>query len=231
LGNCCSTGYPTQDITFTPSTAGSYTFYARADSQVYGWVTGQSVTVTVAVACPNGSGVAGSCTSCNSGYTLSGGSCYPTCVNGSGPAGSCTSCNSGYVLSGGNCALQCPNGFGATGLCTSCNSGYTLNGGNCTLIPTGTISSALTATPSRVHPKGSTTLTWATSNMASCSVKSSDSVQTSPLPYSAINSPTGGLLISNITRPETYTLSCLDGSSKLTTSQVQVKLVPVEQEI
>jgi hypothetical protein len=99
------------------------------------------------------------------------------------------------------------------------------------IIPSGVISSALTATPSRVHPGKSTTLTWSTTSMKSCVVTSSDSTQTSPLPYSATNSPTGGLVIPNITHAEMYTLSCTDNNSTLFVSQVQVKLVPVVQEL
>jgi hypothetical protein len=246
--------------TFIPSVVGSYVFKPYVITSAYpSWSTeGQSVTVNVTAAptCPNGSGTAGSCTACNSGYTLSGGSCYATCPNGSGPSGSCTSCNSGYTLSGGSCVVvaSCtfngntiPSGNSVTAYqsssvtapatCASvsqirtCTNG-TLSGSytysSCTVsIPSGTISSALTATPSRVHSGNSTTLTWSTTNMASCAVTSSD---TPPQTLSTALS-SAGLTTPAITRVEVYTLSCLDNNSTPFVSQVQVKLVPVTQEI
>lgn len=48
------------------------------------------------------------------GYGWNGSACQALCPNGTGFAGSCTSCNSPYVLSGGNCVQ--PNGFFNQGL-------------------------------------------------------------------------------------------------------------------
>ncbi len=98
----CSTNTNPKSFTFTPAAVGTYTFYPDMKTTYYtGWgnnSTGAQVQVVAAAACPNGSGVAGSCTACNSGYVLSGGNCVAQCSNGSGPSGACTSCNAGYDL-------------------------------------------------------------------------------------------------------------------------------------
>ena len=84
----------------------------------------------------------GSCTKCNSGYYLSGGSCYPEkscstgCTSCNKQTGVCSSCTSGYYLSGGSCIkrVTCPStcsSCDSSGNCTSCKSGYTLSGRSC----------------------------------------------------------------------------------------------------
>ena len=146
--SCWTQPDATKTYTFTPASPGTYTFYAASKTNFYTTYNNyKSVTVTVVNQCPNGSG----------------------------PAGACTSCNSGYVLSGGNCALQCPNGSGPAGACTSCNSGYVLQGGSC-VQPSGVISAQLIATPSRVKTGTATMLSWTTANMQSCTLKNDSNV-------------------------------------------------------
>jgi hypothetical protein len=248
------------DYTFTPTTPGTYIFKPYAQTNAYpSWDNeGQSVTVTVSSpSCSNGLDIASypDCT-CPGGQTQSGSSCIPnnSCTNGLDIASypDCT-CPSNQTQSGSSCvaAASCtfngitiPSGNSVTAYqslsvtfpdtCQSqirtCVNG-TLTGSyaysSCAVaIPPGSISS-FTATPSRVHPGGSTTLTWSTSNMAACNVTSSD---TPPSTLSTALSSTG-LVASNITHVEIYTLSCIDNKSASFSSQVQVKLVPVVQEL
>lgn len=77
-----------------------------------------------------------SCTRCNSGYYLSGGSCY-ACPANATCNGIGIICNTGYTLSGSLCVAQlpanCATGSGTT--CTKCNSGYYLSVGACSVCP------------------------------------------------------------------------------------------------
>jgi hypothetical protein len=169
-----------------------------------------------------------SCT-CNNGgvFTASTNSCADpaSCTfNGNtiAPGNSITAYQSSSVASPATCASisqlrTCINGV-LTG-------SYAYSSCMVTIAP-GSISS-FAATPSRVHPGGSTTLTWSTSNMASCSVKSSDT----PAQTLSTALSTAGLTTPAITRPETYTLSCTGLDTKSYMSQVQVKLVPVTTEL
>jgi len=67
-----------KDITFTPTSAGTYTFYARVETANYAWQTKDTVTVTAtnAPSCPNGLDIGAypSC-SCPTGQTQQGASC------------------------------------------------------------------------------------------------------------------------------------------------------------
>lgn len=225
-----------QTYSFTPTAAGTYDFYGLVTTAHYAASnpSGAHTTLTVnnplCSAASNGgaTGTWPNCV-CNNGgtYTSSTNSC------GNPPPASCTF--NGNTIPSGNSvtAYQTPLvTFPAT--CQSqirtCTDG-TLSGSyaypSCSVtIPAGSISS-FTATPSRVHPGGSTTLTWSTANMASCTVTSSD---TPPQTLStALNST--GLLVQNITHVEVYTLSCLDNNSAPFVSQVKVSLVPVYQEL
>lgn len=218
-----------KSYTFTPISAGSYLFTPSVQTTGYpAWNNySQSLTVTVANACQNGSGVSGSCTACNSGYVLQGtapsNQCVPQCPNGSGPAGSCTSCSVGYVLSGGNCLPQCPHGTGAAGNCSGCTNPYVLSGGNCVL-PSGIIQNQLLATPARVRSGNATSLSWTTTGMSSCTVKDNVGMTLSTQTSSA------GTPISGITHKTIYTLSCTDGITSYT-STATVTLVPTVIEI
>lgn len=73
--SCWTQPDATKTYTFTP-VAGTYTFYASQKTLAYTTYNNyKSVTLTVVDQCPNGQGTAGSCTSCNNGYVLQGGSC------------------------------------------------------------------------------------------------------------------------------------------------------------
>jgi hypothetical protein len=230
-GNTCSASMWTQapmgskSYTFTPSSPGLYLFYPAAVTATYPWWNnyGSFLFLNVVNQCTNGQGPAGACTSCNAGYVLSAGMCVPQCTNGQGPAGACTSCNPGYVLSAGYCTPQCANGQGASGSCTSCNAGYVLMGGYC-VVPQGVITTALFASPSRVRPGTSTSLSWATSNMTSCSVTDEVGATISTQLSSS------GTPANNITHQKIFTLSCTDGV-KTYTSQATVNVLPSFQEI
>lgn len=193
-----------------------------------------TASVTVVASCSNGQGAAGSCTSCNSGYVLSGGSCFLQCPNGQGAAGSCTSCNSGYVLSGGSCAVQCPNGQGASGNCSSCNAGYMLSGGSCVLGSApgtlGTGSSAFSASPSRVQKGESSTLGWTTNGMVTCGIAGSDG-SVPLISGTPVSDGQHTATASNITKDTAYTLTCVDGNNNSLSEQATVTLVPSYQEI
>ena len=200
-----------KSYTFTPVSAGSYIFYPSVQTTSYpAWNNySQSLTVTVANACQNGSGAAGSCTSCNAGYVLSGGSCYAQCPNGSGVAGSCTSCNAGYVLSGGNCAPTCPNGNGAAGSCSSCNAGYVLSGGNCVVsAPVSIITFSVNPTRVRKNTPTSVPFTWKVNNPpATCTISGPSGF--TPLTISPVDGVTGSQSGTvNIAQPSYFTLTC-----------------------
>src|SRR3989344_5177773 len=133
-----------------------------------------------------------------------------------------------YVSPASNsCVPQCPDGHGVAGSCTSCNSGYTLQGGSC-IQPSRNITNQLTATPVRVRASGlggSTTLTWGTSSMTSCTLKD----ETNTTLSTALSNSTG-LVVSGIKTKKVFTLSCSD-SVNLYQSQATVTLVPSVIEI
>jgi hypothetical protein len=228
------------DYTFAPTVPGTYTFLPYAETGVYSsWASyGQQVVVNVTnplcSAALNGgaTGTYPSCICINAGaYTSSNNSCANpnSCTfNGfSVPSGnSVTAYQSSSVTSPATCAS-----VSQTRTCTNGALSGSYTYGSCTVtIPSGVISSALTATPSRVHKGGTTTLTWGTTGMTNgCTVTSSDNP---PQTLSTLTtSPTGGLTTPAITRAEIYTLFCTDNNSTPFVSQVLVKLVPVVQEL
>ena len=78
------------------------------------------------------------CTSCNSGYYLSGTTCLPcnsNCLNCSGTATTCTACKNGLYLAGSNscmsCDISCNTCFGASNNCTTCGNTLYLNNNAC----------------------------------------------------------------------------------------------------
>jgi len=218
-----------KSYTFTPVSAGSYLFTPSVQTTGYpAWNNySQSLTVTAVAACPNGSGAAGSCTACNSGYVLSGGNCFLQCPNGSGPAGSCTSCNAGYVLSGGNCAPTCPNGSGAAGSCTSCNAGYVLSGGNCVIsAPVSIVTFSVNPTRVRKGTATSVPFTWKVSNPpATCTISGPNGF--TPLIVSPVDGVTGSQTgVVNIAQASYFTLTC-----GAVTKQITIGLVPTVIEI
>jgi hypothetical protein len=193
-----------KSYTFTPVSAGPYIFYPAVQTTGYpAWNNySQSLTVNVVNACQNGTGAAGSCTSCNAGYVLSGGNCAPTCPNGSGAAGSCTSCNAGYVLSGGNCVVSAPVSI-----------------------------VTFSANPTRVRKNTSTNVTfsWVVSNPPatnpSCTIFGLSGFTTINLTQAQVNAGSIPATI-NISAPSYFTLTC--GS---VTKQALESLIPIFQEI
>jgi hypothetical protein len=166
--SCWTQPDTTKTYSFTPSASGTYTFYAAIKTANYNTYNNYAnVRVTAYVPCANGSGVNGSCTACNAGYTLQGGYCVR---------------------------------------------------------PSGSITGQLTANPARVKNGGSTTLTWSTSGMTSCTLKDETGTTLSTLTSSA------GFTATNITTKKTYTLSCTDGSTTYL-STASVNVVPSIKEI
>ena len=97
--------------------------------------------------------------------------------------------------------------------------------------PTGAgLINSFTATPSRVHPPGNTTLRWDVTGMAACGVTGSDG--STPAASSAENGIDGAHQASAaVTKSTIYTLSCTDASSFSYSATVSVGTVPVIQEI
>lgn len=82
--------------------------------------------------------IAGKCTACESGYTLSNGECAeivcPDNCTFCSSSTTCSICASGYTLNGGKCVLKCPDNCASCSsstTCTVCAPGYTLSGGKC----------------------------------------------------------------------------------------------------
>ena len=222
------------NYTFSTTTVGTYIFKPYAETTNYpSWSTyGQSVTVTVSnPTCSNASngGATGTYPNC----ICNNGGAYTASTNSCAALNSCTF-NGLTILSGNLVTAYQSSSVTPPATCQSqirtCTNGA-LSGSYaysyCTSSTAGSISSALTAMPSRVHPKGSTTLTWSTSNMASCAVTSSDT----PTPTLSTALSSTGLLVQNITRPEVYTLFCTDNNDTPFVSKVQVNLIPVVQEL
>jgi len=136
----------TKSYTFVPPSNGQYVFYPAVITNVYNhWNNyDTALVVNVGAACTNGSGLQGSCTSCNSGYVV-----YGTAPNNS-------------------CQLSCPNGQGIAGQCTVCDPGYQMLGGSC--VAGGSINQRLVASATRVRKGGPDTLSWSTSGMQTCTL-------------------------------------------------------------
>jgi hypothetical protein len=219
-----------------PAAPGSYLFNAVVQTNSSGWANnyGKSFTVNVVASCPNGTGFAGSCTGCNSGYVLQGtaptNSCVAACPHGTGPAGACTSCNSGYTLSGGNCTVTilCPANCPGTYPSCVANSGYSYNSGanTCTVLTPsiGTFS----VSPTRVRKNTATAMTFSytvTNPPASCTISGPSGF--TPITINPVNG-VAGTKQANATLSQTsiFTLTC--GSVSV---QSTVGLIPITQEI
>jgi len=219
-----STDLGSKTYNFVSTQPGTYIFYpAVLTAEFPTWSNyGQSLIVHVVDQCLNGQGPVGACTSCNTGYTLSAGSCVAQCQNGTGTMGSCSACNKGYTLVGGSCVGQCPNGKGLAGSCTSCNPGYVLVSGSCTQP---SIDKVLSANASRVQKGGSVVLSWSTAGMDSCQLTSNT---TQGVISTGLSS--SGTTIPNITNQTTFTLTCRSAGTAYTSTTV-VGVIPAFQEI
>jgi hypothetical protein len=164
--------------TFSPSAVGDYVFYPSAETASLGWNNyGQSLTVTVVASCPNGTGPAGACTSCNIGFTPQGGNCVPiTCANGAINPPTCNNCGAGSELNGAGICVPittCSDPNAEPPLCSTCKPGFSPQGGSCQ--PNPPVIMSFTASPSRVKPGNSTTLSWQVTNPpASCTITGSN---------------------------------------------------------
>ena len=156
-GNCidCKAGYILQGVNCVLSVQPVVTGQVNTDPNCLQYVSGMcrmcsqryyvspsnGVCVPVNPLC-NNYNQAGECTSCYSGYTVSGGQCIITLArdpNCRTPVGNgCQACYAGYFYSSsaGLCKLLnplCKTSNSSTGACTSCYPGYNLdnNSGNC----------------------------------------------------------------------------------------------------
>ena len=95
--------------------------------------------------------IAGKCTACESGYTLSNGECAeivcPDNCTSCSSSTTCTGCASGYTLSGGKCVIKCPDNCAycsSSSSCSTCRSGYSLQNGKCVKVAVATCPSGST---------------------------------------------------------------------------------------
>ncbi len=216
-----TTAQSPRTYTFTPTSAGTYTFYARAKSQTYpSWATyGTPATVTV-------SSVAGGCNGTN---------CSGPTPNPAGPVLPGTSvtlswsCSSAiYTSSQGDSNYSTGGALSGTRTVTPTQTTtYSLTcispGGNSSGSATVTVvqpSLSITASPSKVRAGNPTTLTWSATNVTanSCTVSSSPSGVFSSSAASGTGSPT-------VNSATTFTLRCSVPSGSVSQS-VTVNLLP-----
>jgi hypothetical protein len=206
----------TVDFAFTPTMAGTYTFYpvARTVALNANYVNYGNVSAQVVVDCPP------SQPSCPQ--------VPPQCDAGSVVIdGVCTSCPSGQTLINGVCA-PCPSGqVDGAGMCVPCQAGYEAQNGSCVAL--GVINS-FTAEPPRVRKGNSVTFTWQVSNMATCGITGTDGSR--PAPYTAANASPGTHTASSVVQQATnYTLLCTDKLGHTYTQSRLVNLIPAFEEI
>jgi hypothetical protein len=164
--------------------------------------------------------------SCPAGQHLAGTACVvnPLCANGLADsyAPSCTCPAGKYQPLGSSVCVAlpiCANGLSQaySPTCT-CPSGQAQKGASCVL--KGTIVS-FTANPSRVLKGNTATLTWSTSNMATCALSSFAAAGTLTLSHGLSSS------LSPIIDSKTiFTLSCVDAADLTYSSSVTVNLIP-----
>jgi hypothetical protein len=234
-----------KSITFTPSSAGTYTFYARAQTNYYSsWTTYGSVTVTVQAPCTQGGVTIQSGQSATfysqqtapSGQLCSSVSQSRTCTNGvlSGSSsyqyGSCA-CTPTYSCSSNT--IQYTDASCATTNVTSCVApAFCSNGSSSCLYPAmvfvqnGDQSGDITATPAIVLQGLTSTLYWDVENAASCSVTGTDGEH-----WTGESSGSDGVQTSAITQETVFTLSCTGLDSTHTSQSATVNIVPVFREI
>lgn len=190
-------------ITFTPSSAGTYTFYARAKTGYYSsWATYGQVSVKVCVA-----------SSCTPSYTCSGNTVQYT--NATCQVSNVATCSSPSFCSTGSstCLSPTPSFTSFTGA----YNGVSFSG-----------TGHLQAVPALLREGDKVTLFWNVSNVDanSCDVHGSDGEDWPGLASSGASGKTS----SSITQQTIFTLSCtgLDGSSVNETRVVNV--VPIFHE-
>jgi hypothetical protein len=231
-----------KSITFTPSTAGTYTFSARAQTSYYSsWTTYNSVTVTVSAPCTLGATTLQSGDSATfyssqvapSGQLCSAVSQSRTCTNGvlSGSASyqyaSCT-CAPLYSCSGSNITYTNSScSVSTTATCVSpnyCSPGITTCVSPIPVFNAGTGTTGhLQVKPQIVPKNGTAKVLWNVSNVTGCSV-----VGTNGQTWNTIN---GSNTTLPITQQTTFTLACTPYSGQTFTSETQaVNVVPTFQE-
>ena len=232
----------TKTYTFTPSSAGTYTFYARAQTSYYtSWTTYGTVTVTVQAPCTlNGTTIQSgqSATFYSSQTAPSGQLCSAiaqtrTCTDGtlSGSSSyqysSCT-CAPIYSCSGNNVTYT--DNSCATSAVTSCVSPNYCSPGTPTCVSPVPVFNAGTGTtghlqvrPQIVPKNGTASVLWNVSNVSSCSVTGSNGQSWTAISGSNATLP--------ITQQTTFTLACTPYAGQSFTSETQVvNLVPTFQE-
>lgn len=119
-----------------------------------------------------------------------------------------------------------PSSADMTIIDNDCASGFTWNGTSC--VVSNPAITSFTASPTRVRPNTSTTLSWNISNFSAglCSITSSPSGLLSPYPYS-ISAASGNAITSPITQTTEFKLNCGSGVYQTRT----VTIIPTIQEI
>lgn len=216
-----------------PAAPGTYIFNAAVQTSALGWANnfGKSLTVVVTAApgaCQNGQGTAGSCSSCDAGFHLSGGACVPdVCAGGQNNPPACTTCSPGFHTGGsGACvANTCSDPHAIAPLCT-CESGYTMSGGVCTLNPPAL---SLTAAQARVQKNAPASLSWSVTGLVDgsgtqCSISSSPAgVYSTTMPPGTAPTWSGSnVLTGPVTSATIFTLMCTGPESK----SITVTLIP-----
>ena len=232
----------TKTYTFTPSTAGTYTFYARAQTSYYSsWTTYNSITVTVQAPCTlNGTTLQSGDSAtfytqqvAPTGQLCSAVSQSRTCTNGvlSGSASyqysSCT-CAPLYSCSGNNVTYTNAScSTATTAVCTAPN--YCSPGITTCVSPVPVFNASSNTTghlqvkPQIVPLSGTATVLWNVSNVSGCTVTGSNGQTWSTLSGANTTLP--------ISQQTTFTLACTPYSGQTFTPETQrVNVVPRFQE-
>jgi Right handed beta helix region len=117
-----------------------------------------------------------------------------------------TSCSAPWTGSTGTSGSQSVSPTITTTYTVTCTDGTTPVGANATVTVTGTPSVSLTATPSTINTGQSSTLSWTSSNVTSCSA-----------PWTGSTATSGSQSVSP-TITTTYTITCTDGTTPVTSN-------------
>jgi hypothetical protein len=231
-------------ITFTPTSAGTYTFYARAKTSYFtSWNTYASTTVTVQAPCTlDGVTIqSGESATFYSSQTASGQLCSSiaqsrTCTDGV-LSGSGTyqysTCSCAPIYSCSANSVTYTDASCSTSTVTTCVAPAFCSPGSAScLYPEPSFNAGadttghLQAAPILVPPGDTTTLYWSVSNVESCSVTGSNGDS-----WTGGSSGASGKTSAAITEQTVYSLACtgLDGSS--VSESVTVNVLPIFQEL